>query len=495
VLHFSSLTDTWQMRGAARLGYAGSWNVWSLHGSATGWLPAGIAETGARALLALCVADTAYPFEHTTAAVGGTLNADGTLASRDLSPTVLWLVSGDGAIRPRHQAVGRGFGGWLHTCQDGGANRLYTCAGALDVSSRHLEEPAALTGVALGVSPLERHLIPLQSADATLLVGLTHVLISAAAGADLAPAADELVAYRYEVDEGGGALTLEAKRGSALESAQPGWGIWLTRRCARGASTGEVTMGARVVGVETRSDGLRITALDALGELAAMRARRPLHFTDYAFTLQHAAQALVAWAGLRVDASATLDGDAPLFQWQGGESGLQALRRLLRDVPVTLRSRVDGAGNALQVAILDPDPAVAYTYGAGAHPLIEHAVQAEATSPRLVVVHGLTSRNDPSQGEDWALEVVGGAVSPMARARPLYYLNRGQGQNEQPATAAGLAELVRARRRAGWFDAQANLALEIGDCVEVEGGVYRVEGIVEEWRERRLVQRVTLGPG
>jgi hypothetical protein len=112
-----------------------------------------------------------------------------------------------------------------------------------------------------------------------------------------------------------------------------------------------------------------------------------------------------------------------------------------------------------------------------------------------VVVHGLTSRNDPSQGEDWALEVVGDALSPMARARPLYYLNRGQGQNEQPATAAGLAQAVRSARRAGWFEAQANLALEIGDLIEVEGGDYRVEGIVEEWRERRLVQRVSLGPG
>ncbi len=494
LVHFTVRTDVLRLRCASRLG-SGAWNVWSVHGDARGWVAAGVMATGARSATLLAWARTSGPYAHHLGVLHCSVTAAGALEACDASVETTWLVSGDTAIRPARHAVGRGLGGWLHSCQEQSAGRAYLCVGAIDADSGAPEEPMPVTATLLGTAPLERHFAPLDLGAQSLLVGLAAVFASShlvnGAADDVEVDGDAVIGYRYAVRAGeGGTLAMVVAPGSALAQARAGWLLWLTRRCTKGDDSGAVTLGFRVVRVERQPDGVRLVALDALGLLAATLARRPLQFAPEPFTLARAVERLAAWAGLGANCD-DLSGAAPLMQWSGGEDGLRALRALLRAQPVGIRSRCS-AGERPTI-IVGPRAATSLeAFGADGHPLVAHVRVEETRSPRLVVVHGVAVRGAPEEGEEWALAAAA-AADPCVRAQPLYVLNRNLDGAAQLAEAEALRTAAAHATAAGWIDIQAHLALEPEDCATVEGDEVYVQQIVENWERRRLVQRVVYG--
>jgi hypothetical protein len=493
LVHFSTRTDVLRLRGASRLG-SGAWQVWDVHGDATGWVAAGVMVTGARSATLLAWARTPGPYTHHLGALHCAVSAAGAMATRDATVETIWLVSGDTAIRPARHAVGRGLGGWLHTCQEQAAGDGYLCVGAIDAATGRIEEPAPITAVPLGSTPLERHVAPLEIGAQTLLVGLGAIYCSAhgpEAASDIEVDENAVIAYRLETRAGaGGWLEMMAAPSSALADVHAGWALWLTRRCTKGSETGAVTQGFRVLRVERGAAETRILAADALGLLADTRARRPLQFVPGICSMAGAVERLSAWVGL--DAFCVdLLGAAPLRQWSGGEEGLHALHALLRTQPVGIWSRC-GVGARPQIVVAARSASPLATFGESSHPIAAQVRIEDARSPRLVVVHGVAVRGAPEEGEAWALAAAQNA-EPTVRARPLYRLNRNLDAAAQAAEAAALLAASRHAEPAGWVHMQAHLALETEDCICVSGEKVYVQRIVEQWERRRLVQQVAYG--
>lgn len=502
VLQFSTESIGIHPRGASRMDHTGAWSLWPVHPAEEGWLPAGLLAAGPLGVQQILLARRANPFVHLLGRMGATLNADGTLAARDTAVTTLWSVTGDGALRPRMPSAGRALGGEMVTLHDSGATRAYLCAAGLVGAGGRMEEPLVLSDTPLPTHPLEGHFAPLDGGLESWLVGLTRVFRTVHRSDDVTVDETDIIRYRLDVDwTHGGRLLLDLRPGSLAAGVLPGHGLWLTRSCLAGdpASGGAVTLGLRVERVERHASFTRLLARDALGILAATVARRPLHFDPSAFTLAQAVEALAAWAGLRIQMESIPAGTVPAFQWQGGEDGLTALRRLLKGHALHLRSRVAASDEppALWVGLAESTPVAAFgAFGqAGVHPLIRRAAVSDAGAARLAVVQGWAVRNTPSLGEDWALALVqreGARPSPAVRPRPAVLLNRNLAADEQGAVATALRSALEAGLNAGWIDLQAHLALEPLDRIVVEGEDAHVAGIREEWRRGRLVQRVDL---
>lgn len=496
VVQFSTATDAWRPRGLSRRNDSGTWSLWSAHSSALGWLPAGMIPIDGYTLRQLFFADTVDPYAHTLSAITCTLNADGTLASRSITFTTLWHVEGNCAIRPARHAVGRGFGGWLHSCQENARTRTHLCAGGVDGATLLLEEPVPLAGDPLPVAPLERHTIPVAYGVETLLVGLASVQRSVAADDVLAATESDIIAYRHEVRANGpGSIELIVRPGSPLSHVCIGYGLWVTRGCRKGENAGSATLGFRVVRVERRADVTRISGLDALGILAATRLRRPFQFAPSAFTQQRGVDALAGWAGLATLWETSLGGSAPLMTWQGGEDGLSALQRMILRAPVVLRSRVSDPGSTPCVVLSAPSAAAGYAYGSNAHPVIQCAAVEDSRTPRLAVAHGVAARFSPAAGEDWDMAFAPAFAehrSPLVRPLPRYQMDRGWEAADQSAIVAAWRVREGQAIVAGWIEAQANFALEPNDTITMEGTPYHVLRLVERWQERRVLQRIEL---
>ncbi len=225
LVHFSTRTDVLRLRGASRMG-SGGWNAWPVHGAATGWVAAGIMATGARTATLLAWARTSNPYEHYLGSLTCSVTAAGALAARDSSVEVVWLVSGDTSIRPARHCVGKGLGGWLHTCQEQSAGRAYLCVGGIEPLPCRVEEPAPVTAQELSTTLLERHVVPLELATQTLLVGLAAVHSSEHIEGDVQVDGDGVIAYRYDTRAGqGGTLELTTPVDSPLADGAAGVGF------------------------------------------------------------------------------------------------------------------------------------------------------------------------------------------------------------------------------------------------------------------------------
>jgi hypothetical protein len=476
--------------------------VWPAHDDAAGWLPAGLVATGALTATQLMLMRGTAPYVQRSGRVGVTLSSGGALAARDAQVTILWSVSGDGALRPRAPAVGRALGGWLFTCQESGAARAYPCAGAYDPTAGTLEEPLVVETTPLPLSPRAGHFIPIDAGLESYLVSAGRVYRTVHRSEDGTVDGREILGYRLTRDwQQGGSLEIDLRPGAWMRACEPGDGLWLTRSCLQGdpPTGGSVTLAFRIVRVERHDARTRLVALDALALLAATVARRPLQLDPAVMTLAQAVDGLVGWAGLRCERTVTLNGALVPFQWQGGQSGLAALQQLLRREPVILRSLTAGVGEQPALWIGAPETEVTESFGSygtpASHPLIRRVETLDATAPRLAVVHGWALRNDPSNGEEWALEAVAATrarLSPSVRPLPVYHLNRNWGSDDVATVAEGMRTQLEAGLRHGWFEAQAHLALEPHDRVLVDGEAARVAAIQEVWRDGRLIQRVEL---
>lgn len=492
VLQFATLGDVWRQRGASRLGHTGAWDLWPLHGSSAGWMPAGMVAVDGLTLRQIVWARSGSPPQHRLGSLACTLNAGGTLATRAAEAETLWLVSGEGAIKPFFHAVGAGLGGWLHSCHEDGRDHKYLCAGALNPATARIEEPAPLDTVELPLLPLERQVVPVQRDGETLLVGLGRVHRTLERVVEVSAAEEQLIAYRYRATrDGAGTLSLVVAPGTPLAAVEPGYGLWLTRSMSQGAQSGSVSLGVRILRVERRAAWVRLWGVDALGLLAQTVARRPVQFDGSVFTLQQAVQTLAEWAGVPVEWEVSLGAPAPAFQWHGGERALAALRRLLAGQDVVLRARVTVAGEAPALVISQPASVAGYAYGPAAHPLIERVLDEDLRQPRLAVAHGLAIRNDPGNGEEWTLRLATGA-SPGVRPMPVYMLNRNWGASELPALADASAAALARGLSGGFLESRPNLALEPNDLITVEGEDAHVVAVEERWERRRFIQRVEL---
>lgn len=475
-------------RNASRHTAGGAWNQWGDGGPG---LPAGVVFAGATALALFTLdAATSPAYATTIAHQAATIDAAGHLVSRT-ALTAVWACAGNGAAAPASPAVGPGFGGAIFTCHDAAGDGAWFCYGAIDPATGRLEEPKPLDGGALPAAPLERHAVPVAYSTWTFVVALASVHRCALAESRLTLSDQEIVAYRYDASAGGpGLLELTLRRTPASALLDPGFALWLTRSCTQGADGGAATLGFRILRAEVAPESVTLLAADALGILDAMRARRPRLLRDPDHTRAAALDLLAAWAGLGCTLDAALSDPCPTFQWHGGESGLAALGRLLRGLPLRARARVDGAGATPAVHLSPPESVSAYAYGPGAHPIARRVAVADARTPALAVAHGLRARNSPAEGEAWALHALA-PDAPNVRRRPLYALNRAWAGAELPARAAQAAP---AAAVCGWIDAQANVALEPWDRITVEGADFTVARIEERWTARRLMQRVWLMP-
>lgn len=501
LVQFSIWTSGVRMKGAARAG-SGAWQVWSTHASATGWLPAGLAAIGnpltADTVRQFWTATTSPPRRHYLATVDCVIDATGALTSRSTDPAILHTVAGESPVRGVRHAVGRCLGGLWYTTQLTGASRVYLGAGRVDVGD---STTAATLGEALPVAlttlpntPLEGCTIPIDRGNRSLLVGLGMAQRSAHRTIAASSEVDAVIAYRHTVRRTrGGALTLELRRSSALAYTQPGDVLWLTRTCRKGDHAGSVTLGFVVQRVEIASDGLRIHALDALGALA--ESLTGLHIAAGTIDDIQALRTLCAWGGgmggVESDIALASGDDAPDFYWRAGERGNVALLRYLRRLAVQVRSRVAGMGAYPHLRIDDDAPATPYLYGGAGHPLIRSVQIADSTAHTLLSVRGVAIRNQPEQGEDWALAGAGDALLPGRCGAVLALEDRHLEGAEITDIAAALAERIGSAITCR-IETQANLALEVEDRIEVDGGVHRVEAIEERWQQGRLIQHVEL---
>ena len=483
-------------RNASRHTAGGVWRDWGDGGPG---VPAGVVFTGATACALFTLDEAVHPaFATTLAHQAAALDAAGFLVSRS-ALAALWVCAGNGAAAPAYPAVGPGFGGSVFTCQDAAGGSAYFCYGALDPASGRLEEPKPLDGGALPNAPLERHAVPVAYGAWNFVVALGAAHRCDRAESRVTLSDQEIVAYTYSVGAAGaggaGLLEMTLRRtgpGAAAALFDPGCALWLTRSCTQGADSGAAALGCRILRVEVAPEAVTLLAADALGILDAMHARRPRLLRGPDHTWAAALGLLAGWAGLGCTLDATIAAPCPTFQWHGGEPGLDALRRLLRGLPLRARSRVAASGAAPAVHLAPPDAAPAYAYGPGAHPIARRVALADARAPALAVVHGLRARNNPGEGEAWALHALA-ADDPNVRPRPLYTLNRALAGAELGAhAAAAAAQAGPAASLCGWLDAQANLALEPWDRITVEGEEFTVARIEERWAARRLVQRVWL---
>jgi len=493
LVQFSTSTDAVRMRGAARAG-SGAWQVWTPHASASGWVPAGMAAIGGNQVRQFCIAWTPPPRRTHLGSVDCTVDPTGALTSRSTAVDFLHLVEGEAPVRPLRIAAGRCFGGVWYTAHYKGATRAYLVAGRIDqVEAAH----SSLLGECLPVSvtplpavPYETQTIPMDRGDRSLLMGLATVYRSTHRTLNASTAGEGVISYRHKVARNrGGRVEVVLRRQSALAALLPGDLLWLTRACRKGELQGEVTLGFVVQRVELSAERMGIEAVDALGSLT--ESLTPFTIEAGKIDDTHALRALCAWGGVESDVEMAAAGDAPAFYWRAGERGSEALLRYLRRLPVCVRSRVAAVGAYPLLRIDDDAPVPLYGFGAGAHPLISDTTIADALSTQTVAVRGVAVRNQPEDGEDWALASHIAQRTPGQKGLILALEDR----NLEPPEIADIAHALAERGAAlpvRRIAAQANLALEVHDHVTVQGETLVVDTILESWEEGRLIQHVEL---
>lgn len=493
VLQFARLDGVARMKGAARTGN-GAWTVWVDHAASLGWLPAGMATLGSGQVRQFWHVTTAPPRSHHFGYIDCTAGTGGALVSVSAEVALLHTVAGESPIHPALHAAGRALGGVWYTAQLRGARRTYATAGRI-----HADSAAVALGEALPVhltplpaSPLERHNIPVERGDHSLLVGLATVCRSAHRNFTATSSASDIIAYRSSVRRNQGeAVEVSVRCGAALAETRPDDVLWLTRTCRKGTHQGSVTLGYVVTRVEASTDRVRLHAVDALGMLG--ESLTPLSIPADAIDDTQALQAICAWAGVRADVALAMSTSAPAFGWRAGERGLTALLRYLRRLDVRVRSRVNGAGVYPNIRIDNDAQSVAYTYGNDAHPLIKYTRTSDARARELVAVRGVAVRNQPEEGEDWALASVHAAQLPGRKGAIVTFEDRTLAGADIADIAHALAHRLD-RAVTCEIVTQANLALEVHDWVVVQGETFVVEAIVETWEERRCIQHVELSP-
>lgn len=493
VLQFSTLSDAIRPRGLAGNADDG-WQVWDTHSDDRGWLPAGMINLGEGVVRHFFLANAHSPVRTFFGTLDCTVASDGTLAARSTDATLLHYVAGASPVSPGTHAVGSGFGGVWLTQQVGGATRSYLCGGAVlrnEIEASSLPVEAMPVHVQpLGVAPIERHTIPMDRGDRTLLIGLARVYRSVHETTLLSDA--EIVEYRYRVGrEGAGRIAMTLRRDSSLSVVRPGDGLWLQRTCTKGVESGSVPLGYEVTRVEVGTDRVVIEAVNALEMLALTRALQPFHLAATLFTRQAAVELICARAG--IGASVTMgEGVAPDWHWRAGESGISALARLLMLDTVQVRSRVQTTGGLPYLHISGGKEEELYLYGEEGHPVSHFAELFGRGDSVLAAVRGPAVPNSPADGEDWALATSSLPLAPSQRHDLLTWEDRSIGWQAM----AGVAAVMAARETNGagraTMTTAANLALEVQDRIEVKGATWRVDAIIEAWDRGRCVQHVEI---
>lgn len=491
VLQFSTLSDAIRPRGLAGNPDSG-WEVWDAHDDDRGWMAAGMVNLGDGVVRHFFRANATAPVRSFFGTLDCTVASDGALVARSTEATLLHYVAGASPVGPDTHAVGSGFGSVWMTQQVGGATRSYLCGGAVlrnEAGASSLPVEAMPVHVQpLGVAPIERHTIAIDCGDRTLLVGLGKVYRSQHETTILSDG--EVIAYRYRAGrDGAGRASITLRRDSPLSAVRPGYGLWLARTCSKGAESGTVSLGLEVTRVEVGTDGVEIEAVDALGMLASARALQPFHLGASLFTRKAAVELICARAGIGADV-AMADASALDWYWRSGENGLSALERLLMLDAVRVRSRVQGSGSLPYLHVADSEEPEAYLYGEGGHPVIRFVEHFRRSDSVLAAVRGPAIPNSPLGGEDWALAA---SSQPLALSRRHVLLTR-EDRSIGWLAMADAASVLATRLSAGstTLTAQANLALEVHDRIELNEATWRVDSIVEAWDRGRCVQHVEI---
>ena len=338
--------------------------------------------------------------------------------------------------------------------------------------------------------------------DDLYMIGDTGVWL----GAALAAPSWSLTPIRYEYDEHRMVVELPA----SATGLRPGQVLVVERtlRWDPGGSpqAGSETLRLAVVAVERRTDGVTVVAADGLGYLGLARCRRPCVVADGTVYVATAMRRLAARVGVPVRVDATsLESAAVMPMTTAPMENLRSgAYRLGSQAEWYLVPANDGTFGVTMMLPGESDSGeyvdTAHVHGASPK---EHPVWAAAEVDdwrRLAFSYVLgTYSTDPEDGS-----VVGMAAGPVAAGtRPVSYSLTNMKYNTQARVeAAATAEAARQAQLAvsAYLEANANLALEVLDVVEVtepvlgwDGRQFRVRRIEERWERGRLWQKLWLG--
>lgn len=337
-------------------------------------------------------------------------------------------------------------------------------------------------------------------------VGDTVVYRGAAQPVPSAPV--EPIRYRYDNHTLEIEFQADAFSSGSLGAAllQVGQILAVERTLRWGDQTGSETLRAYVLRVERGSDRVTVWAVDPVGFLGVVRCRRPSILNDGSVAgCAETMRRLCARYGVAVAVDDSSLYSAPVLPitLQPAESLLGAAYRVGSQTNVYLVPANDGV---FAITLITPphsdgsgDYADApHAYGPGAYPVIEAREVADLRRLAFAYILGAYS-TDPEDGA--AVAMAAGPVLP--NTRPIAYSLTNQRYNSVARVrAAAAAEAERQRKLAvdAIVVAQANLALELYDMVEVTDSALgwmarrlRVRRLVEEWNRGRLVQTLYLG--
>lgn len=257
-----------------------------------------------------------------------------------------------------------------------------------------------------------------------------------------------------------------------------------------------------VAAVESERTEVRVVALDPVGVLGVVRPRVGVRFhirtinrrlvpLRYTYIVRH----LIARAGLpaRIDVESTIS-QRFTFTIPANENLRSALYRINR-VTQYWYYRPDPETGSMAIQVL-PGPRAAdgagYSYGAGAHPIIRRVDLQSALALGLVVMRGKAVDRNPQLDHDW--QAADGPRVGHVRPRPISYENL-KLLNEHARlefAVASESEYLRRQKAVVFLEAVANLSLELYDQVRLDGELFQVVSIIEEWDRGRLLHSLEL---
>ena len=257
-----------------------------------------------------------------------------------------------------------------------------------------------------------------------------------------------------------------------------------------------------VVAVESERSEVRVVALDPVGLLGVVRPRVGIRFhirsvnrrlipLRYTYIVRH----LIARAGLpaRIDERSTIS-QRFTFTIPANENLRSALYRINR-VSQYWYYRPDPEAGTMAIQVL-PGPRAAdgagYAYGVGGHPIIRRVDLQSALALGLVVMRGKAVDLRPQLDHDW--QAADGPRVGHLRPRPISFedLDLLNEHARLEFAVAAESEYLRRQKAVVVLQTVANLSLELYDQVSLEGELFQVVSIIEEWNRGRLLHSLEL---
>ena len=532
VLGYSAWTASGQARVRGAHDTGTGWVNWPVCPTTVDWQVAGLPGAAAAQLTTQCAFYLwGRNYTWSTLAVGSVTLLNGAFVSWwDALQTVdrAGLEGESGYDRVR---TGEGYGAYWLTMQEGPpAGRRYWVRAALwgGPGGAEMEEPVLLSDedADASISPYEHlHCVPVSGTQYLLLLGAAiYAVLNNDVGNSVGTL--EVVGYRYYQHVGGGGrVDLQVRPGclsvvsGTLRSSlpvHPGDVLELVRVVSALDAAGQAVGGTdsrifRVVSVTHRVERTDVVAYDGPGVLWDHHLRRARILRAGDRTRADDLRALIVWAGLKPDSIDLPDPNSlsPGFVASADQALGSAVVEYLRDVAALLRpGRLETGG------IVTGHPSVSIVPAAAGEPSLHllrwretdsvcavpvHRIEGErltesASDGVIAVAWGMLS-TDPTQGEDWRVQIAATSGYGRVRPHPLVRRNRRWTGTTLQAVVAADAAKAQAGRSRIWVHCPAHLGVELWDVAIAHNGVdtgLRVTALDERFSDGRIEQEIGL---